>query len=104
MPKSDEVLAPDIELPKKPLITDDDQVQEVIKHPEEFEIEPLLRDVEVELKVGDLQTAKDLYHKMLHVYNGLTREEKQKYYGQVYSYYERLRPKRSFFARLFGKN
>ncbi len=81
----------------------DKEVDEVINHPEEYEIEPLLRDVEVNLKINDVRAARDLYRKLLHVYNGLTKKEKETYYDKVFAFYERLSPKKSFMKKVFSR-
>lgn len=78
---------------------DDKEVEEVIEHAAEHEVEPLLREVELNLKIDDVHAARETYRKLLHVYNGLTEEEKAKYYERIKAYYEQLRPpKHSLFS------
>lgn len=67
------------------------EVEQIIEHEAEIKIEPLIKDVEIELKIKNFVDAKDLYKRLVRVYNGLTEEEKKTYFPRILAMYDELK-------------
>ena len=69
----------------------DSPVDKVINESDEFKIDPLIREVDVFLTIGDIDKAKKHYQKVFAIYNQLSQEMKEKHFDAVDNLYKKIK-------------
>jgi len=78
-------------LPEKiPDVFDEAEVEGVIKYEKDLKIESLLKDIAILIDIGNLESAKEEYKKLIRLFNGLSLEQKKHYFKRVNAAYEEV--------------
>ncbi|MBN1275812.1 hypothetical protein JXA12_06015 [Candidatus Woesearchaeota archaeon] len=78
-------------LPERvPDVFGEEEVEEVLEHEQDIELESMLKDVDVFLIIGDRDAAKEEYKKMIRVFNGLPLAKKKAYLNRVKRVYDEI--------------
>jgi hypothetical protein len=71
-------------------------VDEVLNHTTETRVHGLANDVDVFLKIGDVESAKNSYKQLLDNFNRLPVEKKKEYFAQVQGLYNKIKNFKAF--------
>lgn len=80
------------DLPKEiPDVFEDAEYEEVVDHEQDIELKSLFNDIEVFLKIDDVESAKREYKKLLKIFNHLPVERKKEYFDRVNKMYDEIK-------------
>lgn len=76
---------------KVPDVFGEAEYEDVVEHEQDIELVSLLNDIEVFLKIGDVDSAKHEYKKLLNIFNRLPVGRKKEYFDRVNKVYDEIK-------------